>query len=273
MRLTVLLLPLVALPAAAEAQTVHQGDFIHGRTLFARYCGADAARATLSAAEMTAIQDPSLHAAFSQGRCVDSAKTFSPEAVDFLSAWDMVAFVRTRHLRVSDFFPEAARYLLEEYTVDQFGEKRLKENLGRLPDGRTHRVFTLYDFEGEKGQLNFVPQDPLLIDELEKDEKLGYLVFLPMNTPHGRAEVGIAVDDQGRVRSARVHRTEDEAEKINAALASFEGQGRLGGPGQFDAPPRSPAGRYVDDFRQAYLLAMESVTMFIREERERTWSN
>jgi len=274
MRLPVLLLPLVVLPATvAEAQTVHQGDFIHGRSLFARHCGAEAARATLSAAEMTAILDPSLHAAFSQGKCVDSAKTFAPEEVDFLSAWDMVAFVRTRHLRVSDFFPEAARYLLKEYTIDKFGEKRLKQNLGQLPADRTHMVFTLYDFEGEKGQLNFVPQDPLLIDELEKDDKLGYLVFLPMDTPHGRTEVGIAVDDEGTVRAARVHRTEDEAEKINAALSVFEGQGRLGGPGQFDAPRRSAAKNYIDDFREAYLLAMESVTMFIREERDRTWSN
>ncbi|MEM1022523.1 MAG: hypothetical protein AAGD10_07680 [Myxococcota bacterium] len=268
-----LFLSLMALPVTAWSQTVHQGDPIHGRTLFSKYCGADAARATLSAADMTAIQDGALQAAFGQGQCVDSAKTFSGADVDFLSAWDMVAFVRTRHLGLADFFPEAARYLLKEYTIDNFGEDRLKENLGRLPSDRTHPVYTMYDFEGEKGRLAFVPQDPLLIDELERDKKLGYLVFLSMETPHGRAEVGIAVDAKGVVRSAQVHRTEKEAEKVNAALAVFEGQGRLGGPGKFEAPRRSPATAYVDAFREAYLLAMESVTMFVREERDRTWSN
>ena len=264
---------LTAAPALASDMPL-VGDPVNGRKLLAEACGAATARATLQASEMNAMLDGAMHAAFMQGQCVDSGQTFDASGMSFLDAWDMVAFVRTRHLRIADFFPEASRYLEKVYAIDAFGIERLKKVSGRTPSDIEHRVFTFFDFEGERGNLRFVPQDPILIDELARDKKSGYLVFAPIEYGDVRAEVGIATDASGVIRKALVHRTVDNAAEINAALEAFVGKGQIGSTDGLTAPRGNKnAAKLQESLSVAYQKAMEAATMFVREERDRTWSN
>lgn len=268
----VLALLVTTLPARAAEEPVLVGDPVHGRRLFAEHCGEAAARATLSSEQMASMQDEQLQAAFAEGRCVDSKKTFDTSDVDYLDAWDMVAFVRTRHLRLSDFFPDASRYIQKEYEIDQYGRDRLQTALGRVPDDLTHVVFTFYDFEGEKGDLSFVPQDPIMLDELDVDKKTGYLVFVPLETSDYTGEVAVAFDPAYNITGLQVHRTQEGAEVLNQKLAAYIGKGGRTQTGRLDVPKRGPGADIERAVSRAYLLAREAATMFVRDERARTWN-
>ena len=260
-----------AAPArAANDVPVRVGDPVNGRRLFAQHCGEAAARATLSSEQMSALQDDQLQTAFMAGRCVDSKKTFPTDDLDYLDAWDMVAFVRTRHMGLADFFPDASRYLQKEYTIDDYGRNRLEAALDRVPDRLTHMVWTFYDIDGEKGDLTYVPQDPILLDELEVDQKSGYLVFVPLDTPGFTGEVAVAITTDFTITGLRIHRTQEAAADLNPKLAAYVGQGGRTQTDRLDAP-RGPAGAIERAVSKSYLLAREAATMFVRDERARTW--
>lgn len=258
-------------PALATVP-VQVGDPIHGRRLFAEHCGEAAARATLSSEQMSTMQDEQLQAAFRGGQCVDSKKTFATGDLDYLDAWDMVAFVRTRHLGLGDFFPEASRYIQKEYTIDDYGRNRLKSALGRVPDDLTHTVFTFFDFEGEEGDLTYVPQDPILLDELDVKKKTGYVVFVPFETADFVGEVGVGLSDSFEVTGLRVHPTAEGAAEINPELQAYVGKGGRTQTGRFEAPRRGPGADVEKAVSTAYLLAREAATMYVRDERSRTWN-
>ncbi|HJL41197.1 MAG TPA: hypothetical protein RMG48_07815 [Myxococcales bacterium LLY-WYZ-16_1] len=247
------------------------GDPIHGRTQFTEMCGAEMARATLDPATWNARVDAQLHAQFMKGQCGPGGPSFDPDPVSFLDAWDMVAFARTRHLRLADFFAEAARYIHKEYTIDKFGVGRLKDALGRVPRDLSHRVYTFFRVDGEEGNLSFVPQDPILLDELNKDMKIGYLVFVPFSHEGTSGQLAVAMDETGKIQGLALHRSVDGAGVLNPKLATFEGQGKLGQSEPLEAG-RNPKMRSLSQSLHAPVLtAWESVTMYIREERDRTW--
>jgi len=262
---------IAGLGSARADVPVQVGDPIHGRRLFAEHCGEAAARATLSSEQMASLRDGDLQTAFLEGRCVDSKKTFDTGDLDYLDAWDMVAFIRTRHLRLQDFFPEASRYIQKEYSIDEYGRNRLESALGRVPEDLTHTVFTFYEFEGEAGDLTYVPQDPILLDELDVDEKVGYLVFVPFETASFTGEVGVGMTESFEVVGLRVHRTHPQAAELNPKLAAYVGKGGRRQTDRFDAPRRQPGADIEPAVSAAYLVAREAATMFVRDERSRTW--
>ncbi len=271
MFMTLLLMILGLGSAHAATLPVQVGDPLNGRKLFSQLCGDAAARATFSSAEMAAIGDERLHAAFSDGNCVDSAQSFSAE-LDHLDAWDMVAFVRTRHLGLGDFFPDASRYLQKEYTIDKYGKARLEKALGRVPDQLTHVVFTFFDFEGEKGNLRLIPQDPIMLSEMTYDKKSGYVVFVPLETKSYRGEVGIGFTSSGDITHIAVHSSQEGADALNAKLASYVGLGKMGRTDPLVPKKNAPGRDLSSAVTKSYLLAMEAATMFVREERKRTWN-
>jgi hypothetical protein len=279
LRPAALLASAVLLGAAAAYADHHEelptlkGDPIHGRSLFSERCGEEAARATLLSSEMSAFEDVELHRRFSSGSCVDSARTFDTSDIDYLDAWDMVAFVRTRHLGIEDFFPQAGRYIEKVYTIDDFGQGRIRKALGRIDGGLEHRVFTFFDFEGEEGNLRKVPNDDFIaLDDLNKEDKSGYLVFVPFQTGNVRTEVGISMDPSGVIRKVRVHGTVEGADQINRQLAAFEGLGKLGQSQPFSLPrARRDAQALVKPLFRSYVYGAEAITMYVRDERERTF--
>lgn len=273
-----LALTLSAFPSgepAAESRPL-MGDPVHGAKLFEELCKSryvETGVALFDSAELALLTDAQLYARIGEGSCVtdEQPEPFDASKLDYLDKWDVLAFIRTLHLNLADFFPEASRYVSKVYTIDEFGLKRVAAAASPLPpEQRSAPVFTFYDFEGEQGNLRFVPQDPIQLDQLKRDKKSGYLVFLPLKHGEFQGEVGIGMDAQGVITKLMVHPDAPGAAGLNAALSDFTGQGRLGQSEAFRVKKHPALSKAIFPL---YMRAMETVTMFIREERDRTWAD
>jgi hypothetical protein len=271
---------LAAAPAlAADAARPLVGDPIHGAKLFEEHCKSRYKTTGLglfTSDAMNLITDDELYARVDEGDCVteEQPAKFDADGLSYLDKWDMVAFMRTLHMNLSDFFPEASRYVAKTYTIDEYGLGRIAKAAEPLPeDEQSAAVFTFFDIEGEAGNLTYVPQDPIKLDQLEKDQKAGYLVFLPMEHDGFEGEVGIAMDPRGVIEKMMVHPDAEKAELLNTHLARFEGRGRKGQTQPFEVSGGRAVKRLAKVVFPLYLRAMETVTMYDREENERTWAD
>lgn len=193
--------------------------------------------------------------------------------IRFLEIWDVVAHVRGQHLVIQTFFPNASRYVAKEYTIDNFGLERIKAATGKPAREKKAAVFTFFNFEGEEGNLSYVPDDPIRLDELKKDKKSGYLVFLPFKTPGFEGELGVAMDKEGVITKLAVHEVDQKTELLNKSLSRFAGLGRKGQKEPFKVAGGKTVSDLAADVFPVYLVAMESATMYDREETERTWAD
>ncbi|MEM7678473.1 MAG: c-type cytochrome [Myxococcota bacterium] len=269
--------------AIADEAPLLVGDPLHGAMLYAKHCavchgkegtGGPRKAPLTDAARMNLLLDDQLFAIVRQGQGLSkpSAHAFKKKLA-FLMLWDVVAHLRTQHMRLDSFFPDSSRYISKIYTLDENGLKRIEAATGHRPTNTKAAVFTFFDFEGERGNLTFVPQDPIQLGKLKKDNKAGYLVFLPFETNgYADGEIGIAMDARGVITKAAV-RDQPGGQVVNRRLAALIGQGRLGQKKPFKVGgPRSTRALAAQVF-PVYLRAMETVTRYIVEERERTWAD
>ncbi|MEO1232395.1 MAG: hypothetical protein AAFZ18_26215 [Myxococcota bacterium] len=262
---------------AADSARPRIGDAVNGAKLFEAHCKSRYAKTGIglfTSDQMNLLTDQQLFSKVSEGECVTSEQPakFDPGSLAFLDRWDVVAFMRTLHMNLDDFFPKSSRYISKVYEIDDFGLKRYREAVGELKaEARSAAVFTFFDFEGEAGNLAFIPQDPIQLDQLKKRFKAGYLVFLPFAHGEFQGEIGIAMDPKGKVVRMMVHPQAKGASKLNADLAGFEGWGQLGST----TPPKTSkkTKALVAAVFPAYLRAAETVTMYVRDENERTWAD
>lgn len=270
---------------AADDAPVLVGDPLNGAKLYMAECAAchgDDGRggrtgvALTNSARMNLIRDAQMFGMIERGAGLkDPGEHTLKDKLSMLEIWDTVAYSRTLHMTIGDFFPNAARYVSKEYTIDKYGLQRVEENGGVRLTGKDQSapVFTLFDFEGEEGNLRFVPQDPILLDQLDKDKKAGYLVFLPFKTKGFDGEIGVAMDPRGVITKLAVHKSKADAELLNKSLSRFEGMGRKGQTMPFKVSGGKSMAQLAKDVFPVYLRAMETVTMYDREERERTWAD
>jgi hypothetical protein len=281
-------LALILFAARAEAATdkVLVGDPINGEKLYAKTCAAchgDAGAggrtgiALTDSGRMNLIRNDQMFDQIERGTGLKKAKehAFAKE-LKYLDIWDVVAYVRTLHMTLDNFFPQASRYVSKEYTIDKFGLDRIKQVTGTMLQGNDQKaaVFTFFSFDGEEGNLSYVPQDPIRLDQLEKKNKTGYLVFLPFDDGNGfKGELGVAMDPKGVITKLAVHEDLKRADLLNKSLSRFEGMGQKGQKEKFKIGGGKPMEQLADKIFPTYLRAMESVTMYDREERERTWAD
>lgn len=265
--------------SAADEMRPLVGDPVHGRKLFQKHCQSRYTKTGIglfTSDEMNLLTDDQLFNRISKGDCVtkEQKAKFDASKLSMLDKWDMTAFMRTLHMNLSDFFPQASRYVSKVYTIDKFGLKRIAKATRTLPKSqRSASVFTFFEFEGEAGNLTFVPQDPIKLDQLEKDQKLGYLVFLPMKHESFEGEVGIAMDARGVITKMMVHPEAPGADLLNGSLARFEGMGMKGQTLPFEVSGGKTMSALANTVFPLYLRAMETVTMYDREENDRTWAD
>lgn len=257
--LSTLLLPALA---SAGSTPLLLGDVTHGDQLYAACPQLAQKIHPQRSGEMCAIRDAQLF---------ELVKSTCGE-LPFLDRWDVVAAVRDKHLSLARFFPGASRYVAKKYAIDKHGLGRIREaTKAKLPAFEAV-VYTFFTFPDEEGQLRYVPQDPIQLDALKRDKKRGYLVFVPLALAGGPAkELAVAMDAAGVIRALAVNDRGPEGAALNARLAQFVGQGKKGLRTPLKAKRADAAlgkAAYL-----AYLTAMESATMFDREERERTWAD
>lgn len=269
---------------ASDAPTL-VGDPINGAKLYMQQCAAchgDDGRggrtgvALTNSSSLNLIRDNQMFRMIESGQGLKKPKEHAlKDKLAFLELWDTVAYTRTLHMTLGDFFPTAARYVSKEYTIDKYGLQRVEENGGvRLKaEDQTAPVFTFFEFDGEEGNLQYVPQDPIKLDQLKKDNKSGYLVFLPFKTKDFDGEIGVAMDSRGVITKLGVHSGKKGAELLNKSLSRFEGMGRKGQKTPFKVSGGKSMDALAKDVFPVYLRAMETVTMYDREERERTWAD
>jgi hypothetical protein len=286
MRLSICLaVSLYAAPAFAE-DVVFVGDPINGKKLYAGACaschgdggtGGRTGVALTDSGRMNLVRNDRMFVAIEKGEGTKKPKdhTFSSQ-LKYLDIWDVVSYVRTLHMTLDAFFPQAGRYVSKEYEIDKFGLDRIKEAAGLSLAGNDKKaaVFTFFDFDGEKGNLTYVPQDPIKLDKLDKKLKSGYLVFLPFEDGGGfKGEIGVAMDAKGVITKLAVHDTSKGADLLNKSLSRFSGMGQKGQKEKFKIGGGKPMEQLADKVFPTYLRAMETVTMYDREERERTWAD
>jgi hypothetical protein len=286
MKLLSLALMMIAGTAQAATETVLVGDPVNGKKLYGKVCSAchgDAGSggrtgiALTDSGRMNLIRNQQMFGQIEKGEGLKKPKdhAFGKE-LPYLDVWDVIAYVRTLHMTIDEFFPQAGRYVSKEYTIDKFGLERIKEATGHMLQGNDQKgaVFTFFDFDGEAGNLTYVPQDPIRLDHLKKKFKSGYLVFLPFDDGSGfKGEIGIAMDPKGVITKVAVHDELKGADLLNKSLSRFSGMGQKGQKEKFKVGGGKPMENLAEKVFPTYLRAMETVTMYDREEKERTWAD
>ena len=250
------------------------GDPVNGEKLFKKQCvntgavnGPDWCELPFTnPGQMIALRHEGI---FAQIKSRKGASSSIPK-LSLLETWDVVAYINTKYTPLYSFFPEAGRYLSGEYTIDKHGLKRIKKAIGKKLKEKTANVFTFFDMPDEAGNLTFVPPEPILLDELKKKYKSGYLVFLPIEVSGFSGELGVAMDAGGVITKLAVHEDGKASKKLNRKLAQFEGKGKKGQREAFKSRRDKKLAKVVFE---TYLRAMESATMYDRDENERTWAD
>jgi mono/diheme cytochrome c family protein len=185
-------------------------------------------------------------------------------ALGALDVWDLVALLRQRQLSVDDSFPDAMRYAVKRYAIDDDGAKRLHGVLGNdlSPDERQVDIASV--FGTGRSPLTpavYVPQEPVALDSLKPKEKVGYValfevpaseVFPPASSAKATKKkakgsdssetaaapgsapfawnwpsvpLAIALDRDGVLKSISVGGDVAERARAAAVLSAFSGQG------------------------------------------------
>ncbi|MFA6033336.1 MAG: cytochrome c [Myxococcota bacterium] len=188
--------------------------------------------------------------------------------VNELDVWDLIAYLRTMHLRIDAFIPGGAYFITKSYRV--MSPERIQKAVGEAltPEEEELKVFTVFRSPGYGGNAQFVPYEPGKIDHLKKNFKLGYLAFVKVPGPKGPVEVGLAMDPAGRI--LKVLPAEQNVPKdIAKFFTKFEGLGKRGKYEMWKVPGMDAG--VTKEFYKQYLRMLEAVFMFEKEEKERTW--
>jgi hypothetical protein len=281
MRALALAACLASSTALADAPLL--GDVAHGATLFKAYCaschGADGrAQGSLSgspAHRPRSLRAPSFLATHSDDDLIAAIRQGSaagmPSFPRFpqLDLWDVLAFLRQGEIQVTDFFPDAAFFMAKPYTLDKDAKARVEEAIGRsLSEAESTLAVLAFYGQGHGGPQR-VGLDPVSLDKLKPKDKDGYLVFLelPRGDGRGSASYGVAMGKDGHILRIAT------ASGSDRGYAPFVGLGHKGRdvllkPKGKRIPPKVEA-----EFGRAFVRALEAVTMFDKEERDRHWAD
>lgn len=215
-------------------------------------------------------------------KLLESGKDGFPEVEsdNLLDRWDVLAALRTRNTDLRDLSGDATHVYVAETKLDENAEKRLRDQ-GHLPAAKiesARRVFALFALDGgdpsggKKGAPVFIStKDTKKRDQLKKDKKVGYAVFLPLaGFKGGGYEAAFAIDKDMKITHVVVRDPKgNEPDDLNQAAQRFLGKGARG---KYDELKAGGAGKAVAELQtplsQAYLAAAEAIYMFEVDERD-----
>jgi hypothetical protein len=197
------------------------------------------------------------------------------ESDNLLDRWDVVAALRTRNTDLRDLTSGATHVYVAETKLDENAEKRLKEQ-AHIPSSKfetSRRVFALFTLDdGDKNAFTFISaKDTKRRDQLKKDKKVGYAVFVPLaGFKGGGYEAAFGIDKDMKITHVVVRDGKGNApDDLNQAAQRFLGKGARG---KYDELKAGGAGKAVADLQtplsQAYLSAAEAIYMYEVDERD-----
>lgn len=271
-------------PAQAQAERVLDGDPAHGALLFQKNCaschgaaGAGGKAKALNSGAMINAQDERALLEILTGDGPDGLHNGLKRGLAPLDAWDIIGYLRSRVVMISELFPKANHYIVKRYSIDKNAKNRIKRSTGKAVDDKAAQanVFTLFK-RGTGAGLKLVPQNPRLLDGLKRKMKQGYVVFVPFR---GK-ELALALDPkQFHLVALRVMDSEGHEDKdLNKLLSRYVGKGDRRLSGKPKARLKAGGGgRKVKaleaDLTRVYVLAAELATAYEIEERERSWAD
>jgi mono/diheme cytochrome c family protein len=280
------------------------GDVTNGTRLYRTHCtvchgfsgtGAGPARTTLrkpaadhrNGALMNSRDNAMLFSTIQNGckarGCSATMPAFGASLGD-LDLWDLVAYLRSLHLPLVVFFPKVDQYVVKQYAIGQlgnedfrFGQKdRIKKFAGKVSaQDLEQTVFTLFRSGRQRSDPVLVPQEPRQLAKLNKDNKLGYVLFMELIGPRDRkVPVGLALDRNYAI-AMLVTSIDDPgvAGEYNRRLAQYVGMGKRGDRPEFSTGKDSVSKLFDAAVVRLYTLAVEAANCYELEERERSWAD
>jgi mono/diheme cytochrome c family protein len=295
----------LAFSAVADEQSqVLSGDVANGRRLFRIHCavchgfdgsgkGPGAASLKIKPADlrdgslMNARDDDMLFRAVQLGckgiGCKGGMPAFS-DVLSKLSTWDILAYLRTLHMPLVEFFPKVDRYLVKRYTIGKIGKEkfqegqmeRLEDALGKVdPKDLTQTVFTLFRANRRRLSPELVPQQPQKLAQLKKGNKIGYVLFMTLIGPRGRKiPIGLGLDTGYSIVKLVTTQTDPSlSAEYNEIFKRYEGLGKRGDKPDFNIS-KDKLGKIFDKaVTRVYMLAVEAANAYEFEERDRSWAD
>ena len=183
----------------------------------------------------------------------------------------LLTHLHTLHYGIRDFFPKASRYMVTDFTINEFGLDRLDETarLTLAEDEKTASVIIVYKGEKRLNRPELVDfEDRTARDSLPVSDKIGYIVFQkgPTESLHELA-IGLHLEPTYPI-SEILARNKDGVEnsKVAASLRTFRGLGRFNDARSLRRGSPSLRGPLLP----LYLRAAEFATMYYSDEREFT---
>ncbi|MDF1564156.1 MAG: cytochrome c [Deltaproteobacteria bacterium] len=290
------LLTAPGLARAAEDEKVHIGDLRQGARLFDLNCrschgdGGNGKGVIQSEPASPALNDPSRMTLLSDKQVFSYIKTGgeksgrSPvmpafaDSLDDLEIWDIVAYLRDRHLGLPDFYPDAESFFGDTYTIDEWGLERHEALTGVKIKKADNEYTVLGVYKGTQGPdgARLIPDDPLALSKIDRRAKVGYVSFVKGSVPgvKGTFLFGISMDNGGLVWKIRAN-TDDKAAKakVEKILSVWEGYGNKGLKDPFEGGRSKQERAVAKAWTEIYSRAMEAVVMYDKAERERHWAD
>jgi Cytochrome C oxidase, cbb3-type, subunit III len=272
-----------ALPARGDPALL--GDPAHGAALFRSYCagchGADGrAQGELSAhpaQRPESLRAASVLATNTDAELIDFIVKGDPGGMPSfphfpaLDSWDVIAFLRQGEIRITDFFPSAAFFTAKAYTLDPDAKKRVADAIGHDLSGAeaTMPVMTFYGHADGAAGPQRVGDDPADLDKLKPKDKDGYLLFLELPRGDGKGETSYGVS---LAKDGHILRIASPA-GVDKAYLPFVGLGHKGQDILLKPKGKKIPPRIEEAFGPAFVRALEAVTMFDKDERDRHWAD
>ncbi|MGB9599022.1 MAG: c-type cytochrome [Myxococcota bacterium] len=187
-----------------------------------------------------------------------------------LDIWDVVAYLRSLHIKIDNFFPNAAYYIAKDYRIASLGKERIEKVIKEKISEEEETVTVYTVFRADKphiGGAEYIPQDPNKMDVLKKPLKLGYLVFFNVKSL-GNIQIGISFDPSGKIIKM-LPSDISQAGNVGKYLSPFSGQGKRGKYEIFKL--KNVPDKILLELYKDYLIALEASFVYEKEEKDRTW--
>ncbi|MCX7943257.1 MAG: cytochrome c [Deltaproteobacteria bacterium] len=187
-----------------------------------------------------------------------------------LDIWDLIAYIRSLHIKVDNFFPNAAYYIAKDYRIASLGKERIEKVIKEKISEEEETVTVYTVFRSDKphiGGAEYIPQDPNKMDVLKKPLKLGYLAFFNVKSL-GNIQVGIAIDPSGKILKM-LPSDISQASSVGKYLSPFTGLGKRGKYEVFKI--KNVPDKILLELYKDYLITLEASFVYEKEEKDRTW--